>query len=111
MQCNQPEAQKICEKLAAQLHQQSRFALGVTHLPKQMTSNMELRIQCGGINGLVSCVSPVETLDTSSGSPVDLYRLIQQAIIENGSLDQLPYPKVAQSISQWKPKRRTRRKE
>lgn len=106
MQCSHPEAQAICEDVATQLHEQSRFALGVTQLPQQMTSNMELRIQCGGINGLLD-----STADFNEPSPVDIHRLVVQAISEFGTIEQLPYSRIAQSISQWSARRRTRRRE
>ena len=104
MQCNQPEAQTTCESLALQLHQQSRFALGITHLPQQMTSNMELRIQCGGLNGIMSCLAQAPE------PPADIYSLVEQAVTQFGGIEQIPYSKVAQSINQWKPKRRARNK-
>ncbi len=104
MQCNQPTAQERCESLATQLHQQSRFALGVTHLPQQMTSNMELKIQCGGLNGLKHCIS------NEPATVTDIYSLVDHAVLEFGSIEQLPYSRIAQSINQWQPKRRNRRR-
>ncbi len=106
IQCNEPQAQPLCKALADQLHQQSRFVLGVTHLPQQMTSNMELRIQCGGINGILDLISPKKEAASS-----DLFSIIEQAIAEFGTVEALPYSKIAQSISHWKPRRRSRRKD
>ncbi len=104
MQCRSPAAQEVCELLSEQLHEQSRFALGITHLPQQMTSNMELRIQCGGINGIASCIEEDEQTP-----PVDIYTLVEKAVAQFGTIADIPYSRVAQSISQWKPKRRGRR--
>lgn len=78
--------------------------MGVTHLPQQMTSNMELRIQCGGINGIAHCVN-----DSELAAPIEIYSLITAAVAQFGSIEEIPYSRVAQSISQWKPKRRARR--
>jgi hypothetical protein len=104
MQCRVPTAQALCDALALQLHQQSRFALGVTHLPQQMTSNMELRIQCGGITGVAECAAPSET-----AAPVDVFDVVEQAISRFGSIEEIPYSRVVQSINQWKARRRGQR--
>ncbi len=106
IQCKLPAAQANCEILAQHLHEQSRFALGVTHLPQQLTSNMELRIQCGGINGVQRVMS-----EEQQEAVPDIYNLVQDAIEKFGALEQLPYSKIVQSISQWKPKRRSRRRD
>ncbi|HIJ22215.1 MAG: hypothetical protein HON68_06505 [Gammaproteobacteria bacterium] len=102
MQCKDAAALKPCEDLAAELHKQSSFALGVTHLPKPMTSNMELRIQCGGINGIVKITGS----STTSDYLIDIYSLLRLAVDQFGSIEALPYSRVMQSISQWKPRRR-----
>lgn len=104
MQCTVPDAQLTCEAIAKALHEHSRFALGVTKLPQQMTSNMELRIQCGGINGIAAAV------DGEYPAPVEIYTLIEQGIKEFETIEQFPYSTIAQAISQWKPRRRGRSK-
>ncbi len=107
IQCQGPEsAQQRCDQLAKLIHEQSRFALGVTHLPTQMTSNMELRIQCGGINGIINCLQP-----PGLEPPVDIDILLTQAIDQFGNLEQIPFSRVAQSITQWQPRRRARNRE
>lgn len=105
IQCKQHVAHARCTSLATQLHEQSRFALGVTQLPRQMTSNMELRIQCGGINGIASCID-----EPKPDSPLEIYSLITAAVEQFGNIEALPYSRIAQAISQWKPKRRARHK-
>jgi len=67
-----------------------------------MTSNMELRIQCGGINGIVKITGS----STTSDYLIDIYSLLRLAVDQFGSIEALPYSRVMQSISQWKPRRR-----
>lgn len=102
MQCCDQENHNHCSKLAELLHQQSRFALGITQLPQQITSNMELRIQCGGIHGLLNSISAEQQ------PPIDIQTLVQQAMIQFGSIEQFPYQTIIQSINQWKPRQRGR---
>jgi len=103
VQCTQPSTQQLCEQLSAQLHQQSHFALGVSRIPRQITSNMELRIQCGGINGLQqSCGHKVGIADIAT--------LVELATDQFGVMEQLPYQQIIQSISRWSPKVRGRKR-
>ncbi|MBC8520139.1 MAG: hypothetical protein H8D24_07015 [Gammaproteobacteria bacterium] len=101
VQCTQPSTQQLCAQLSSQLHHQSHFALGVTRIPKQITSNMELRIQCGGLNGLQQCTSRED-------ETTDIATLIEMATEMFGAIDKMPYQQIIQSISQWAPKRRGR---
>ncbi len=99
--CTQKGGQQQCKTFSDQLHQQSRFALGITQLPQQMTSNMELRIQCGGINGLQHALGK----ETSS---TDIHQLVTEASSRFGGIAEIPYPEVIQSISRWSPRKRGR---
>lgn len=104
IQCSNPEKQTFCLEFSNHLHTKSRFALGVTHLPQQRTSNMELRIQCGGISGLLEVLDIELTPENN-----DLQQLLEEARERFQEVEQLPYQQIIQSISQWQPKRRGRR--
>jgi len=104
IQCNNPEQQLFCLGFSDHLHAKSRFALGVTHLPQQRTSNMELKVQCGGINGLLEALNTQLTPANN-----DLQQLLEQAREQFNGIDQLPYQQIIQSMSQWQPKRRGKR--
>lgn len=68
-----------------------------------MTSNMELRIQCGGIDGLQNTLG-------ERGTSVDIHQLIGEASSRFGSIAEIPYLEVIQSISRWSPRKRGRRR-
>ena len=104
IQCSDEENHQQCETLANLLHEQSRFALGVTQLPQQATNNMELRVQCGGILGIQ------RSLSAEAEASSDIPTLIRQAILTFERIEKFPYPMIIQSVSQWKPHRRHRRR-
>jgi len=65
---------------------------------------MELKVQCGGINGLLEALNTQLTPANN-----DLQQLLEQAREQFNGIDQLPYQQIIQSMSQWQPKRRGKR--
>ena len=65
---------------------------------------MEIRVQAGGLNGMQALFTPsrVDRID-------DIHKLVEQAETEFGSLEQLPYSRIVQSISSYQG-RKTRKR-
>ncbi len=101
IQCADLLAHSQCAAVSEQLHQHSRFALGVTQLPQQRTNSMELQIQCGGIQGIYE-TAPIEENN--------IFLLIKNAIEQYHGIEGLPYEKIIRHISGWKPPQRGKRR-
>ena len=59
-----------------------------------------VRLQCGGLNGLRSCVSPDER---------DVRRLVAAAQAAHGGLADLPWPDIIVAVMVWQGRRSSKR--
>jgi hypothetical protein len=95
--CTRPTAHLNCETLERLFHERATFALRL-HPRAPLTHATELRLQSGGLSGLQQVLA----------APVaDVHRMVQQAQADYGSLTELPWEQVVQSIVAWQPRRRT----
>jgi hypothetical protein len=126
-------AQKTCVNLLSLLRDKGRFLLQQTTIDGQLPHNAEIKIQNGGIHGLLSVVSTQESFEnhpaqaSSANTPdtfhtvnlnsshthpseQDIAALIATAVQQYESLEQLPYSDIMQVMSAFKTRRKTRRK-
>ncbi|MBT3347889.1 MAG: hypothetical protein HOM84_02880 [Thiotrichales bacterium] len=101
VRCASAEMQRHCQSYFKEIKKESSFALGVTKLPQQMTSNMGLQMQCGAVEGLRRAVK-----NSKDESIIDT---IIQAEQQFGSTHNFPYQQINQAISSWKSRKRGRR--
>lgn len=101
--CNDNLAQERCVSLLHQLRDNARFLLQQKSIDGQLPHNAEIKIQNGGIQGLQHCIS------TLSSQPRDIAQLVECALAEFDTLEQLPYDNIVQSISSYQIRRKTRR--
>lgn len=95
--CTQPLARANCASLHGALRDKARFALGMRSEPlAQASAGDELRLQCGGLQGLREQIDP----DALS---VDVQRLLE--LLQDGSLEALPWERLLRTIGQWPDKR------
>ena len=65
---------------------------------------MEIRVQAGGLSGIQSLLTP-EPQDKVA----DIYTLIELAEAEFGSLENLPYNQIMQSVSSFQGRKSRKR--
>lgn len=101
MACHSPDGHEQCQKLATELRQNALFALKLTHLEGQLPHGKEMKVQCGGLLGLEH-----ETHGQASDRVFDVYGLLHAALEKFGSIEKLPYSRIAQFIVHFKPRGR-----
>lgn len=106
--CEDTEASLKCDKLLQKLREKSVFVLKLHDIDGPLPHNMEIRVQAGGVAGLVKLIDaeiePHQPLITG-----DINELINKVISQFGSLDDLPYSEVMQSVVQFQGRRRRQR--
>lgn len=80
-----------CNELLNLLRQNSAFALKLTHVTPPLPHGPEMRVQCGGLQGLQLEVD-------SSAEVTDVSALVTAALQKFGNFENLPYSKIVQSV-------------
>jgi len=91
VECGDETFRPQCAELLALLRQNSAFALKLTHITPPLPHGPEMRVQCGGLQGV--------QLDVDGSDKVsDISALVYAAHEKFGSLEALPYSKIVQSV-------------
>ncbi|HLA36051.1 MAG TPA: hypothetical protein VJ001_14400 [Rhodocyclaceae bacterium] len=93
--CAQPVAHLACVQLLTLLRSNSRFALKIPKHKTAATPLAQMKIQCGGLNGLK------QLIDADAVAP-DVHRLVRQAQKRYGELTRLPFSEIVKSIAAWR---------
>jgi hypothetical protein len=91
VECSVDAERVKCRDLLEQLRHNSMFALKMTHITPPLPHGPEMRVQCGGLQGLQLEVDGAETV-------TDISALVAAAHQKFGSLDDFPYSKIVQSV-------------
>lgn len=102
--CLSPQAQKICVELMNGLREKARFVLQQTSIDGPLPHNAEIKIQNGGIKGLV------KSLKDTNYDEQDIFQVISASIKKYHSLVQFPYSDIMQEIASYQGRRRSRKK-
>jgi hypothetical protein len=94
--CTLPTAHINCETLSSLFHERATFPLRL-HPRAPLTHATELRLQSGGLLGLQQVLAAAKA---------DVHQMVQQAQVTYGSLTQLPWDQIVESIKSWQPRRR-----
>lgn len=89
--CSVDSEREQCSELLDLLRQNSMFALKLTHITPPLPHGPEMRVQCGGLQGLQLEVDGTEEV-------VDVSVLVAAAKLKFGSLENIPYSKIVQSV-------------
>lgn len=89
--CSVDESREQCGELLDLLRQNSMFALKLTHITPPLPHGPEMRVQCGGLQGLQLEVDDTEEV-------LDVSALVAAARLKFGSLENIPYSKIVQSV-------------
>lgn len=103
--CTLQAARLRCQALLDALHQNARFALKQAHQPDAMPHGKEMKVQCGGLQGLQAALFP------ESGEGVgDIAGLVEQAVARFGGLEHLPYQEIVRAIAHYQVRKGRREK-
>jgi len=89
--CGVDAEREQCGELLDLLRQNSAFALKLTHITPPLPHGPEMRVQCGGLLGLRLEVNGTEDV-------TDVSALVTSARHKFGSLEDLPYSRIIQSV-------------
>lgn len=89
--CSVDLEREQCNELLSLLRQNSAFALKLTHVTPPLPHGPEMRVQCGGLQGLQNELDETDEV-------VDISALVTAAREKFGSLENFPYSKIVQSV-------------
>ena len=97
--CTEPLARAACAQLGGLLRENSAFALKLKEAARILPHAMMMKIQCGGLHGLM------DVLDPEAPAP-DVHRLVRKAQQDFGDLTTLPFSRIVQGVAHWQVKKR-----
>lgn len=108
--CGDAESAKKCTEVLEKLRKNSIFVLKLHEIKGPLPHNMEIRVQAGGLAGLA------RLMETGEASSVEqtlitegIDQIISRALDSYGTLDDLPYSEIIQSVVQFQGRRRRQR--
>lgn len=114
--CGSPPAREECAALHTLLRQNSAFALKLTQGDAPLPHAKEMKLQCGGLQGLQRALAHAAALvPTAIGiaaegqgmpSAANVRGLVQAAQEKFGGLQNLPYSTIVQSVVAYQIRRR-----
>jgi len=116
--CGSVPAREQCAALRDLLRQNAAFALKLTHVEGPLPHAKEMKVQCGGLQGLQRAAAPAIDPRASAAqemplvvpqglAPVaDLHSLAQACAGKFGGLANLPYSAIVQSVVAYQIRRR-----
>ena len=108
--CGDAESAKKCTEVLEKLRKNSIFVLKLHEIKGPLPHNMEIRVQAGGLTGLAKLLDSGEESGVQHALMTDgIEQIISRAIDSYGTLDDLPYSEIIQSVVQFQGRRRRRR--
>jgi hypothetical protein len=91
--CQNEQAASRCRDVLEKIREKSAFVLKLHDVDAPLPHNMEIRVQVGGLTGLVKTVVEGDEPEKS-----DIDNAMTAAIEHFGSVDKLPYSEIMQSV-------------
>ena len=108
--CASPPERERCAALCALLRQNSSFALKLTHSGAPLSHAKQMRVQCGGLQGVQRLLTPAATPEQREPpSLADVRGLVEAAQEKFGGLPNLPYSAIVQSVVAYQGRRQRAR--
>jgi len=104
--CQSMEASSLCKKFLENLREKSIFSLKIQEVDGPLPHNMEIRIQVGGLQGLMNVLGD-EVLERLGEKSV--HALIEQVLQRYQSVELFPYSEIVRAVSQFKGRQRRKR--
>jgi len=96
--CTNLNARTKCLELISELKRNARFALKITQSNPVLTHGQEMKLKCGGLQGLQQLLS-------KSASDNNIADLVQAAINEFNTIKELPFPQIMRVVSEYRLRR------
>lgn len=109
--CASPTAREECAQLCSLLRQKSAFALKLTQADGPLSHAQEMKVECGGLRGLMQALAACVEVTApaaahEAASAADVRSLVQSCTVKYGSLVNLPYSLIVQSVVAYQNRRR-----
>ncbi len=101
--CNINKGQKQCAEILTALRENARFVLQQKSIDGQLPHNAEIKIQNGGVKGIV------KVMENAALTETDIYTLFCDASKKYKSVEEFPYSEIIQEISSYQGRRRHKR--
>jgi hypothetical protein len=102
--CQNEQAASKCRDILEKIREKSAFVLKLHDVDAPLPHNMEIRVQVGGLTGLVKAVVGGDEPEKS-----DIDNAMTAAIEHFGSVDKLPYSEIMQSVVKFQGRRKRQR--
>ena len=102
--CTSRVSSAKCHELLGLLREGSRFILKLQQTGNKLPHNMEIRVQAGGLSGIQALFTPQQQDKID-----DIFALLEQAEIEYGSLEKLPFSRIVKSIRSYQGRKSRKR--
>ena len=103
--CADPAAQKQCLKLLTLFRENAAFSLKMTSISGKLPHAKEIRIQCGGLNGLLKTLPDNATEKVNSRPSIiiieNIHGLVNIAANKYQELDKLPFQEIIKSVTAY----------
>lgn len=106
--CESSDASSNCKELLEILRQKSLFVLKLRDFDGRLPHNMEIRVQVGGIKGIEGLQDASTENKPNDQITKNIHAVVDLAIKNYGSLENLPYSEVIKSVEQFQGRRRRR---
>lgn len=103
--CTSESCASTCRDFLQNMRENSKFSLKLKAVGKALPHNMEIRVQAGGLLGLQRVLAG----DSEAAAVADIHGLMDAAIDCYGSLRELPYTDLVQSVAQFQGRKRRQR--
>ena len=100
--CASPPARDECEALRALLRRNSAFALKLTQIDAALPHAKEMKLQCGGLQGVERALAGAG----ASATAADVHALVRAASAAFRGLQNLPYAEIVQAVAAHQIRRR-----
>ncbi len=107
--CEDVSSSSKCRQFLALLRKNSLFALKLKKIDGQLSHNMEIRVQVGGVSGVAKVFDRSLAEQVGRIKVEDIQSVLTCAIEEFGSLEKLPYSQIIQSVVQYQGRRKRQR--
>ncbi len=97
--CSSDAHHEQCTRLLDMMRQNSAFALKLTHVTPPLPHGPEMRVQCGGLQGLQREIDGTDQVK-------DVAALVQASLDKFGGMEEMPYSKLVQSIVACEPRKK-----
>lgn len=97
--CLDVAAHALCIELKKEMRHAALFTLKLSHPDEPLPHGKQLKLQCGGLLGIAHL-----TTDHGLAEVADIHAAVTAAVLTYGSVEQLPYQNIIQSIRAYEPR-------